>query len=283
MADPNTQFPSVSDLAQKGSAFATDVYNGAKDIATDAYKDATGFMKGIRSKSLPDTDNPMTGSVKQAEFKQSPENKDWRVKLSIPPAFKDSPIMQPLVTAGGLIFPYTPTVILQHTANYNAISPVHNNYSFFAYQNSQVDAMLITGVFYNQNELEAQYWLAVLHYLRSATKMFYGQDELKGNPPPIVKLNGYGDYVFKDVPCVITQFTVDMPTEVDYIAAGFQGGQQTNNTGTAGKQTSNSNVSYAPVESQISVTVQPIYSRNQVQQFSLNNFVNGDLINKGYI
>ena len=37
-----------------------------------------------------------------------------------------------------------------------------------------------------------------------------------------VKLNGYGDYVFNNVPVVITTFTVDMPSEVDYIATGTQ-------------------------------------------------------------
>ena len=47
--------------------------------------------------------------------------------------------------------------------------------------------------------------------------MAYGKTFNAGTPPPIVLLNGYGDYVFKNVPVVIINFSVDLPTDVDYI------------------------------------------------------------------
>ena len=59
----------------------------------------------------------------------------------------------------------------------------------------------LSGDFFIQNGVEANYWVGAMHYLRSCTKMFYGGDASEiGAPPPVVKLNGYGDFVFNDVP-----------------------------------------------------------------------------------
>ena len=178
---------------------------------------------------------------------------------------------------------------MSHAASYSAITPVHSNYPFFAYQNSQVDAMTLTGQFYCQNDLEGLYWLGALHYLRSITKMFYGAGTNQGAPPPVVKLNGYGDYVFKDVPCIVTNFTLDMPTDVDYIAVDMEFlGEWKEFEEISGDEltTTSGDKSYVPTESQMTVTIQPIYSRALVEKFSLDKFAKGGYLgsnNKGFI
>ena len=113
----------------------------------------------------------------------------------------------------------------------------------------------------------------MVHYLRSVTTMNYGADSDAGAPPPIVKLTGYGDFVFPNVPVVIRNFTVDLPADVDYIKTQItgdvrlkDGGVDTIIPGKAG---------WAPVQSQVSITVTPIYSRAKTSQFSLNSFING--------
>ena len=68
-----------------------------------------------------------------------------------------------LQKTGGLVFPYTPTIIVAHSANYNTMAPTHTNYPYFAYQNSQVDQLVISGDFFVQNGIEAQYWESALH------------------------------------------------------------------------------------------------------------------------
>jgi len=262
----------------------------ARDTAAAVTGKAKGFMKGIRSRTIPKDGQAEENSLSTASWAVDPNGKDWRVKLSIPPipAFEKSKIMGRLVETGGLCFPFTPTIIMSHQASYNAITPVHSNYPFFAYQNSSVDQMTITGQFYVQNSLEGEYWLGALHYLRSITKMFYGEGSNQGAPPPVVKLNGYGDYVFKDVPVIITNFTLDMPTDVDYIAVNMAkigeptgettGGPPNKNkvvTDTAGQ------IAYCPVESQVTVTAQPIYSRSDVEKFSLDKFAKGGYLGAG--
>jgi hypothetical protein len=53
--------------------------------------------------------------------------------------------------------------------------------------------------------------------------MFSGSDPKAGNPPPIVFLNGYGTYVFKNVPVVITSVNITLPQDCDYISCDVVG------------------------------------------------------------
>lgn len=281
----------MSNLFDRISNFSLPEFNGseildrglsqARSAVQEFTGEARGFMRNIRSAGLPRNGNP-TQQVQTAATFSAPGEKDWRVRLSLPadPSYTSSPLLQPLVTTGGLVFPYTPTMIISHTANYSAVHPVHTNYPFYAYENSQVDQLVITGSFIVQNSLEAQYWVAVVHYLRSITKMYYGNSEPQGAPPPAVKLNGYGDFVFNNVPVIITNFTIDMPQEVDYIATelGVSSGQF---SGATDFDTRGASISYAPSESNVTIQCQPIYSRSQTERFSLNSFINGDYVTNG--
>ena len=52
--------------------------------------------------------------------------------------------------------------------------------------------------------------------------MFYGKDAQAGTPPPLVYLSGLGQYQFSEHPCVVSNFTYSLPSDVDYIRAnGF--------------------------------------------------------------
>ena len=75
---------------------------------------------------------------------------------------------------GGIFWPLTPSMMIQHTASYNALALTHSNYPFQAYQNSQVDQMNIIGEFPVQNQQDALYWVAAVNFLRTVTKMFFG-------------------------------------------------------------------------------------------------------------
>ena len=247
----------------------------AKSLVPFSNGSAKGFMKGERSKNLPADAVPQLKTNTEAIIADGKNNNDWRVSLSVPPVIRDldSPLLNPLsVTGNRMIFPFTPSVIFSHSASYSAMQPVHSNYPFYNYQNSSVDAITISGDFFTETNEDAEYWVAAVTFLRTATKMFYGDNGANsGNPPAIVKLNGYGEYVFKNVPCVITSFNIDMPQDVDYFKTTIQGDEPSNDA-KAG--------TWVPSQSLIAVTVQPIYSRSHVEQFNLNQFVNGELISK---
>ena len=151
---------------------------------------------------------------------------DWRVRVSLSPNSKifyqdltlgANSLMHPLLETSGVIWPYTPSISVSHTASYSTAHLTHSNYPAHFYNNSEVADIQITGDFTVQNMEDGQYLMAAVYFFRAATKMFFGQGANVGNPPPMVFLDGYGSHYFPHVPCVITQFTHTLPNEVDYI------------------------------------------------------------------
>lgn len=307
------------------------------------------LVSALRGINLP-TGGNVGGQIFNAgaQFVGADANQDWRVRLSMPTTdiFTNSPVLQPLMRAGGLVFPYTPQITISHSASYAEEPITHQNYTFTYYQNSKASDIQIIGSFSVEDSVQAQYWIAAVHYLRSITKMFTGDlGDISGNPPPIVYLNGYGDYVFKNIPVVVKSFSIDLPADVNYIAtnvgqegafAGFgnssgAGGSTIENivntagtlAGVAGAVGSSkaaqvlgavgaasgvingvknllsssgagggsslgaatNGATHVPVKSSLNVTVIPIYSRENIRQFNLKDFVNGNLLNNtpGYI
>jgi hypothetical protein len=150
---------------------------------------------------------------------------DWRVRLQLAPGatylYKDPApgILAPLFATDGVIFPYTPSIETSYTANYDKYDLVHSNYRGYYYKNSAVNDINIRGTFTAQDTAEAESMLAVIQFFRSVTKMFYGQDALRGAPPPLVYLSGFGDFQFNDHPCLVSNFSYSLPNDVDYIRA----------------------------------------------------------------
>jgi hypothetical protein len=287
--------------------------------ALNNLSDPSKLLSQIRSINLPAGGDAIGKIFKSsATFGGSDANSDWRVRLTVPgnTIFDSSPIFSPLKAAGGLVFPYTPSINIGSSAKYDAITPVHNNYPFQAYQNSTPDQITITAPFLVENSAEAQYWIATVHFLRAVTKMFTGDSTPAGNPPPILSLNGYGEYVFKNVPVVVTNFSVQLDGASDYIStvsannSGSLGGLLSNIPALQGAAQKVQSVvgmsagallsgggssfggatatpsSHVPTKSQFSITLQPSYSRESVRTFSLNKFVNGDYMTSsgaGYI
>lgn len=160
-----------------------------------------------------------------ASFGGDANPNDWRVRLSLAnwSSFRSSPVLKPLKDAGGLIFPYTPSITIASSASYQKIDTTHTNYSFQAFKSSDPGSISITAPMYVEDSTQGLYWIAMVHYLRSLTKMFAGSDPKAGNPPPIVFLNGYGNYVFKNVPVIVTQFSTTLDDKCDYIGVNVVG------------------------------------------------------------
>lgn len=156
---------------------------------------------------------------------------DWRVRLSLAPnsnylymaASDISHILYPLRQTNGVIFPYNPSITVSYSASYDPVDVTHTNYKLFQYRNSSVGDISISAEFTAQDTNEALYLLAVIHFFKSVTKMFYGNDKdpIKGTPPPLCFLTGYGHYQFVNHPLVITNFNYSLPADVDYIRASL--------------------------------------------------------------
>ena len=90
--------------------------------------------------------------------------------------------------------------------------------------------------------------------------MFFGQGEFAGNPPLVCNLTGYGASIFDNVPVIIKSFTVDLKDDVNYIRCN-----------TFGTNT------WVPVVSTITVTVSPVYNRQRLRKFNLQDYSRGKL------
>ena len=203
-----------------GSAF-TAASNLGSALSSANFTSAEGVASAIRSIDLPAA-GEVIGDIESAiaSFGGDGSNaNDWRVRLSLSSwsSFRSSPVLKPLKDAGGLIFPYTPTINITSSASYNGISTVHTNYTFQAYKSSEPGTITITAPMYVEDPEQGLYWIAMVHYLRSLTKMFSGADPKAGNPPPVIMLNGYGNYVFKNVPVVVKKMSVSLAADCDYI------------------------------------------------------------------
>ena len=167
---------------------------------------------------------------------QLKSQQDWRLRLSLAPNadyLYRAPevetdlthILRPLRSTGGIIFPYTPSIQMSYNANYEPTELVHTNYRLYSYRNSNVGEIIVSADFTAQDTLEANYLLAVMHFFKSVTKMFYGQDKkpAAGVPPPLCYLTGYGQYGLDQHPVVVSAFSYTLPNDVDYIKAGVVG------------------------------------------------------------
>ena len=204
---------------------AANTVNAVKNAAS-AISNVNSFGSALRALNIPamgEVVGDIMGAVASFEGDQFPN--DWRVRLSMAnwASFRSSPVLKPLLDAGGLIFPYTPTINIASAAHYSPVTTTHTNYTHQAFKNSDPGTITINAPMYVEDAGQALYWIAAIHYLRSLSKMFSGNDSKAGNPPPIVQLNGYGNYVFKNVPVVVTSFGCELSADCDYIGVEVVG------------------------------------------------------------
>jgi hypothetical protein len=310
---------SAADLDKLAAANGVDAGEGGVITEQFLYENENRAQAAVSSQVIQTQNQDTNQSLSQ----QMPANTDWRVTLRLAPGatylYKaaDAGLLQPLKVTNGVIFPYTPTISTAYRANYNNYDLTHSNYRGYFYQNSYTDIVNLTATFTAQSTSDAAYVLAVIHFFRSVTKMFYGQDAQpqRGSPPPLVFLSGLGDYQFNNHPCLVSQFNYTLPADVDYISSGSPNNLGLNlqplqnlysttlnavsptvtrlataflppgaqNAIPAPLQGLLSNPTYVPSKIDLVISLLPVQSRQQVsKQFSLKGFANGQLLKGGF-
>ena len=93
--------------------------------------------------------------VKFTNIRNEQINLDTRVKIRVPSDYLRAltqGLEGEIKDLGGIIFPYTPQISLEHRAEYSTLQPMHSNYTQYFYQRSTVSPIQITGKFTVQNE-----------------------------------------------------------------------------------------------------------------------------------
>jgi hypothetical protein len=214
---------------------------------------------------------------------------DWRVRLSLSdsnPVMYNSDnnaILAPLRRTRGVVWPYVPSITVSHNAEYSSAGLTHSNYNQQFYNRSEVGQIVINGDFTVQNIREGHYVLAVIMFLRSATKMFYGSEANAGSPPAILFLNGFGQHYFPNVPVVVQSFQHVLPDDVDFLEIPLYAGVNSTSPGIKqslpGQELLGTN--RVPVRSTVSVTLAPVYSRSKIhREFTVDAFARGAFMAK---
>jgi hypothetical protein len=180
-------------------------------------------------------------------------------------------MLTPLIQTKGILFPYTPNITFGAIANYQNMHMTHSNYAHWQFTNSAPTEISITAPFTAQSHAEGAYLVAVIQFLRSTTMMDFGlaaaNRQTAGTPPPVLRFNYLGDYMFKNVPVVVTQFTYVLEDGIDYVNIEMPAGK-----------------AYVPTKVTLSVTLQVQQNTKRIrEQFDLDAFKRGDLLNKGFV
>lgn len=246
-----------------------DLAGGLMSLAGNISKAAgmlNNFLSMTRGANLPAGGESFVTQGQAIKLSPGAKN-DWRVRIQCQWNIFNSPLFKLLENTGGVVWPYTPNITVSTKANYTQIDPVHSNYPFFGYKNSVVEDIQISGEFTCETETDAAYWIAATTFFKTATKMFFGEGDLAGNPPIICNLTGYGSSIFDKVPVIIKSFQVDLKDDVNYIRCN-----------TFGTNT------WVPVMSTVSVTVAPVYNRRRLRKFNLKDYASGKAADSiGYI
>lgn len=261
----------------------TTAQDDAANSAATATKSVDGSLTerqgvpGVPSGAMPL--QKQSAKVVIKDNKGNVKNADLRVKIRVPQDYLTSlteGVSSELASLGGIVFPYTPIISFEHKADYASQAPMHSNFNLYFYQRSSISPITITGQFTVQNDADAGVYIATMHLLRALTKMRSGGatgDKDSGAPPPICKLDAYGDMMLNNVPVVVTSFKNDLVNTVDYY--------------TIGKSPVSNNpypLTSVPVSSSISVTLNPMYSRAEMQKFSVSSWLNDINVRKsGYL
>ena len=231
----------------------------------------------------------MSGGVAQDQF----------VKLVTKPGnpFDFSGMLAPLRSGqgsnnGGIVFPYTPTIQMSHSANYGAFDITHGMYAPNYYVNTPTPQINITALFTSNNLEEAKYTIAAIHFLKTCVKSDFGQQRraTAGTPPPILSFGGYGAVHAKNTPVVVKSVSYTLTEDVDYVMVSesdIESGPQIEDTTilNAGADFEPGSTVTIPTQLLLSIDLGVQLPPSSVRkEFNIKNFASGgSLIDKGYI
>jgi hypothetical protein len=253
----------------------TNTVSGTPDRLTSMFSDGLNLSNLIPNSGSGDSSRYYQELFRELDNTPSlyTGDTDHRVRLK-PKRYEllDRTLLKPLYHTGGLLFPYTPTISYSQGINYNPMDVTHSNQEYYLYKNTSAVEINITGQFTAQNRAEAIYMLSCIHFLRSMSKMHFGErEENPGLPPPVLLLSGYGQFMFNQISVIMRNFQMTLEPNVDYVRVEFNNG-------------SLSTVGWVPTL--MTITVSLIAQRNPAswrKGFQWDAFANGDLLREGWI
>lgn len=140
-------------------------------------------------------------------------------------------MMHPVTTStsgtDGLLFPYTPTIGVSQDVDYRDLGQMtHTIGDIMAYNHTPSVKLSVTADFTVQNQREGRYALAALHFLRTVSKMYFGENSGNnaGLPPPVLIFTGYGDFMFNNLPVIVRSHSYSLDKSMNMVNIQTAGG-----------------------------------------------------------
>ena len=185
------------------------------------------------------------------------------------PSFGFDGILSPLQSTMGVVFPYSPTIQMSHSASYGSYDTTHSVYQQQYFINTPNPQINVTATFTANTLKEAEYSMAALHFFKSATKPHFGlTDDNPGVPPAVMRFSCYGSVNARNTPVVVRSVTYTLPEDTDYVQATLPG---------VGTQ---SVPSLFIINIDLAVQQTPTRVRNE---FNLKDFKSGGILGRGFI
>jgi hypothetical protein len=252
---------------------------GTPDFTDNAFREAvTGRLNVL----LEATDQAGTVQIITSDAGELGKTYDWRARLrpkngGVEQFYNKTGmeglnhLLKPLEESGGLVWQYTPVIFLSGSAEYNETMMQGMNYPINTFISSRPPDIPITADFSANNIEEARYLLAIMTFLKICTKAYFGDDAVArgrpGVPPPVLLFEYLGDHGFNKVPVVVTNWSMQLPDNVDYVPV------QVNNQ-----------VTYVPTLTNIMINLKPQYTPHKLRRrFSLEAITSGVAYKDGFI
>lgn len=180
---------------------------------------------------------------------------------------EESNILFPLHKTRGILFPYTPVLTWQGNVTYEEYHMTHTNYRYNAFAKSAPGPFNLDAMFTAQTEEEAQYMLAVMHWLKTSTKMYFGRNAGRwaGVPPPVLTFSYLGAHMFNRVPVIIKSYQYVLDNTVDYVPVRFKDKPELD--------------TFVPVQMNINMELDiQMNTKTLRDQFDLSDFTDGSFL-----
>lgn len=254
---------------------------GTPDFADSAFREA--FNNRVENVVQTATDQAATIQVSSIQDTNGSlsSSYDWRARLrpknggvkqfySKVGANGDH-LLRPLEESNGIVWQYTPTIFLSGSAEYNEALMQGMNYPINTFISSRPPDIPITADFSANDIYEARYLLAIMTFLKVCTKAYFGDDAVArgtaGTPPPVLLFEYLGDQGFNKVPVVVTNWSMQLPDNVDYVPV------------VVGDTTT-----YVPTLTNIMINLKPQYTPHKLRRkFSVEAVTSGVAYKDGFI
>lgn len=252
---------------------------GTPDFTDNAFREAVKERVNVL---LEATDQAGTVQIITSDAGKLGETYDWRARLrpkngGVEQFYNKTGmaglnhLLKPLEESGGLVWQYTPVIFLSGSAEYNETMMQGMNYPINTFISSRPPDIPITADFSANNIEEARYLLAIMTFLKICTKAYFGDDAVArgrpGVPPPVLLFEYLGDHGFNKVPVVVTNWSMQLPDNVDYVPVQV-----------------NDQVTYVPTLTNIMINLKPQYTPHKLRRrFSLEAITSGAAYKDGFI